>query len=34
MSQSLYEAVGGLPALAKVHKIFYDKIWLYMKCSG
>lgn len=26
-SQSLYEAVGGLPTLQTVHKIFYDKVY-------
>ena len=25
--QSLYDAVGGLPSLQKVHKIFYDKVY-------
>jgi len=29
MKQSLYEAVGGLPTLEKVHKIFYDKIYIH-----
>lgn len=29
MKQSLYEAVGGLPTLEKVHKIFYDKIYAH-----
>lgn len=29
MKQSLYEAVGGLPTLKKVHKIFYDKIYAH-----
>jgi len=27
MTQSIYEAVGGLPTLQRVHKIFYDKIY-------
>jgi len=27
MKQTLYDAVGGLPTLHKVHKIFYDKIY-------
>ena len=27
MKTSFYEAVGGLPTLEKVHKIFYDKIY-------
>lgn len=38
MSQSLYEAVGGLPVLQKVHKIFYDKVyaheWLWQFFAG
>lgn len=25
--QTLYDAVGGLPTLQKVHKIFYDKVY-------
>ena len=29
MKQSLYDAVGGLPTLEKVHKIFYDKIYAH-----
>lgn len=29
MDQTLYEAVGGLPALQKVHKIFYDKVYAH-----
>ena len=29
MKQSLYDAVGGLPTLEKVHKIFYDKIYIH-----
>jgi len=29
MKQSLYDAVGGLPTLEKVHKIFYDKIYVH-----
>lgn len=29
MKQSLYNTVGGLPTLEKVHKIFYDKIYLH-----
>lgn len=29
MKASLYEAVGGLPTLEKVHKIFYDKIYAH-----
>ena len=29
MKASLYEAVGGLPTLQKVHKIFYDKIYAH-----
>lgn len=29
MKQSLYEIVGGLPTLQKVHKIFYDKIYAH-----
>ena len=27
--QTLYEAVGELPALQKVHKIFYDKVYAH-----
>ncbi len=27
--QSLFEAVGGLPTLEKVHKIFYDKVYAH-----
>jgi hemoglobin len=29
MKQTLYEAVGGLPTLEKVHKIFYDKVYAH-----
>ena len=29
MKQSLYDAVGGLLTLEKVHKIFYDKIYIH-----
>lgn len=29
MKQSLYDTVGGLATLEKVHKIFYDKIYLH-----
>jgi len=29
MKQSLYDAVGGLPTLQKVHRIFYDKIYAH-----
>ena len=29
MKQSLYDAVGGLPMLEKVHKIFYDKVYAH-----
>jgi len=29
MKQSLFDAVGGLPTLRKVHKIFYDKIYAH-----
>jgi hemoglobin len=29
MKQSLYDAVGGLPTLQKVHKIFYDKVYAH-----
>ena len=29
MKQSLYDEVGGLPTLQKVHKIFYDKIYAH-----
>ncbi|HEC17991.1 MAG TPA: group 1 truncated hemoglobin [Gammaproteobacteria bacterium] len=29
MKQSLYDAVGGLPTLEKVHKVFYDKIYAH-----
>lgn len=29
MQPSLYEAVGGLPTLEKVHRIFYDKIYAH-----
>ena len=28
-NQTLFEAVGGLPTLRKVHKIFYDKIYAH-----
>jgi hemoglobin len=27
MKQTLYDAVGGLPTLQKVHRIFYDKVY-------
>lgn len=27
MKDSLYEAIGGLPTIERVHKIFYDKIY-------
>ena len=27
--QTLFDAVGGLPALKKVHKIFYDKVYAH-----
>ena len=27
--QTLYDAVGGLPTLQKVHKIFYDKVYAH-----
>lgn len=29
MTQTLYDAVGGLPTLQKAHKIFYDKIYAH-----
>jgi hemoglobin len=29
MNQSLFDAVGGLPTLKKVHKIFYDKVYAH-----
>jgi len=29
MKQSLFDAIGGLPTLEKVHKIFYDKIYAH-----
>jgi len=29
MKQSLFDAVGGLPALQKVHRIFYDKVYAH-----
>lgn len=29
MKQTLFDAVGGLPTLQKVHKIFYDKIYVH-----
>lgn len=29
MEQTLYKAIGGLPALQKAHKIFYDKIYAH-----
>lgn len=29
MKQTLYDTVGGLPTLQKVHKIFYDKIYAH-----
>ena len=38
MAQTLFDAVGGLPTLQKVHKIFYDKIyahdWLKLFFAG
>ncbi len=38
MKQSLFDAVGGLPTLQQVHKIFYDKIyahnWLKLFFAG
>ena len=27
MKESLYDAIGGLPTLQRVHKIFYDKVY-------
>lgn len=29
MKRTLYEAVGGMPTLQKVHKIFYDKVYAH-----
>jgi hemoglobin len=29
MTQTLFDAVGGLPALKSVHKIFYDKVYAH-----
>jgi len=29
MTSSLFEAVGGLPTLRRVHKIFYDKVYAH-----
>lgn len=29
MKQTLYDAIGGLPTLEKVHKIFYDKVYAH-----
>jgi len=29
MSQTLFDAVGGLPTLQKVHRIFYDRIYAH-----
>lgn len=29
MKQSLFDAVGGLPTLQRVHKIFYDKVYAH-----
>lgn len=29
MKQTLFDAVGGMPTLDKVHKIFYDKIYAH-----
>jgi len=29
IKQTLFDAVGGLPALSKVHKIFYDKVYAH-----
>ncbi|MCC6209154.1 MAG: group 1 truncated hemoglobin [Gammaproteobacteria bacterium] len=29
MKQTLYEAIGGLPTLEKVHKTFYDKVYAH-----
>lgn len=29
MTSSLYDAVGGLPTLQKVHKLFYDKVYAH-----
>jgi hemoglobin len=29
MNLTLYEAIGGLPTLQKVHKIFYDKVYAH-----
>lgn len=29
MKETLFDAVGGLPTLRKVHKIFYDKVYVH-----
>lgn len=29
MKQSLFDAIGGLPTLEKVHRIFYDKVYAH-----
>jgi truncated hemoglobin YjbI len=29
MKQTLFDAVGSLPTLKKVHKIFYDKVYIH-----
>lgn len=29
MKQTLFDAVGGLPTLRKVHKLFYDKVYAH-----
>jgi hemoglobin len=29
MKQNLFDAIGGLPTLKKVHKIFYDKVYAH-----
>jgi hemoglobin len=29
MKQTLFDAIGGLPTLQKVHKIFYDKVYAH-----
>jgi len=34
MTQTLFEIVGGLPTLQKVHKIFYDKIYAHEWLKG
>ncbi len=38
MKQTLFDAVGGLPTLQRVHKIFYDKVyahdWLKLFFAG